>query len=72
MPNFYVDHGFSTNNKEIEPTESAAGNSDDQKNESEIKENPEEKVCILSLGEVNSILFECLNQEEEGRDDVEQ
>ena len=55
MPNFYVDHGFSTNNKEIEPNESAAGNSDDQKNESEIKENPEEKVGILSLGEVNSI-----------------
>ena len=55
MPNFYVDHGFSTNNEEIEPNESAAGNSGDIKNEAEVKENPEEKVGILSLGVVNSI-----------------
>ena len=55
MPNFYVDRGFSTNNNKIEPNESATVNSADQENESEIKENPEEKVGIFFSSEINSI-----------------
>lgn len=49
MPNFYVDRSFSANNEKIEPNESATGNSDDQGNESEIKENPEDKVSFFSF-----------------------
>ena len=72
MPNFYVDRSFSANNKKIEPNENATDNSDDQEKESEIKENPEDKVSIFHIWSKAYNLIKRLNQEKEGRDDVEQ